>query len=643
MPVQFFNVAPTVTAGAYSTNDVVGGLMTFKGLRRGSLQTVTITDKAAQSADYLLVLFNDTPTLPSIVDNATYDINDADLPKIIHTITLTAAASRTAFSDNAIYTVSGLDVPIQAQCPSISAYLIATASAPTYASTSDITVVLQVDTDYVSGRNQGSSNINAIQVGDAAGGELSGTYPVPAVNATHSGSSHLNLPAGVQANGINLMTISSSNNVTNKTIDADNNTITNLAHGAEVDDLTTSHGATGAVVGTTNSQTLTNKTLTSPSISGPTITGVAGFADGTEANPSIMFTSDTNTGLYSFAANEIGFSGGAGVMMDIASNALTLANGVELNLSEGIIFSNTVAVTGTEYNIQRTPDSELGFNVATGGTHMFTVNNVDRFKVDVNYVTALGIVDSSPCLVVQKTPTANNDMLLLTATGAAGADAEEMHLTFSSRNSLDGATYEIGRMTGVLGSSGSVSGSLAFWTKVFAGALTKVVEIDNSGDLNLLTGGLNFPNAQVASADANTLDDYEEGTWTPALDWATTGDSVRTISTNTANYVKVGKKVTLFFDTTTSTMTHTTASGALTISGLPFTAVAGHYPGGTLSPNGISYPSGYTTVSVHVASGAATATLWADGSGVNQTTITTAEHSSGTNVILRGTLTYITA
>lgn len=61
---------------------------------------------------------------------------------------------------------------------------------------------------------------------------------------------------------VEVADVSSIQTLTNKVIDADNNTISNLAHGAEVDNPSSGvHGVTGNVVGTTDAQTLTNKTI----------------------------------------------------------------------------------------------------------------------------------------------------------------------------------------------------------------------------------------------------------------------------------------------------------------------------------------------------------------------------------------------
>jgi hypothetical protein len=71
----------------------------------------------------------------------------------------------------------------------------------------------------------------------------------------------------------------------------------------------------------------------------------------------------------------------------------------------------------------------------------------------------------------------------------------------------------------------------------------------------------------VASSDANTLDDYEEGTWTIGVSFGGASVGV-TYSANTGQYTKIGNKVSVSGDLTL------TASGSSTgnarITGLPF-------------------------------------------------------------------------
>ena len=85
-----------------------------------------------------------------------------------------------------------------------------------------------------------------------------------------------------------------------------------------------------------------------------------------------------------------------------------------------------------------------------------------------------------------------------------------------------------------------------------------------------LTGGqIAFPATQSASSDANTLDDYEEGTWTPSVTFG--GNSVGvTYNSRVGTYIKIGK--TVFFQAYLGLSNKGSSTGAMRFAGLPFTS-----------------------------------------------------------------------
>jgi hypothetical protein len=88
--------------------------------------------------------------------------------------------------------------------------------------------------------------------------------------------------------------------------------------------------------------------------------------------------------------------------------------------------------------------------------------------------------------------------------------------------------------------------------------------------INLTGGQIAFPATQSASADANTLDDYEEGTWTPTITFGG-GSTGMVYASQKGNYTKVGNRV--FISAYVATSTKGSSTGGLTINGLPFTSV----------------------------------------------------------------------
>lgn len=99
--------------------------------------------------------------------------------------------------------------------------------------------------------------------------------------------------------------------------------------------------------------------------------------------------------------------------------------------------------------------------------------------------------------------------------------------------------------------------------------------LDNAGYFS--GTGFTFP-ASPTAGGANTLFDYERGTWTP--NYNTTGVAFSSITYDavmrTGNYVKIGNLVWIGFNIRTDAITLGGASGQIRVGGLPFSGSFGY-------------------------------------------------------------------
>ena len=135
---------PTVTVGAYSAGDVVGGLLTFALAARLPgygviVKDVIILDDAGQDAELELWLFNATFT--AIADNGAWDPSQADLRKLVGIISTSDGAWFAAGMESAAR------VEASQYCKLVGTSLfgqLVTRGTPTFAAVDDVTVILSL-------------------------------------------------------------------------------------------------------------------------------------------------------------------------------------------------------------------------------------------------------------------------------------------------------------------------------------------------------------------------------------------------------------------------------------------------------------------------------------------------------------------
>jgi len=257
---------------------------------------------------------------------------------------------------------------------------------------------------------------------------------------------------------------------------------------------------------------------------------------GTTAAPSISPTGDSNTGIFFPSADTIAFAEGGAEAMRVDSSGRLLVG------------TSTSASTGTsQYALLQVQ----GWNGASTGEGIFSLQRGESSS-------AMSSDDPIGDVLFSDKDGGNYARISAFADAAPAAVDHPGRLVFST--TADGAASPTEAMR------------INNQQELLVGTATR----NANGGILQLKSGITFPATAVAASDANTLDDYEEGTWS-VVDRSGAG---LTLTTNGSIYIKIGKLVYCHADVTFPS-TVSTATIALS---LPFV------------PTGVPYAQGGTVI-----------------------------------------------
>lgn len=137
---------------------------------------------------------------------------------------------------------------------------------------------------------------------------------------------------------------------------------------------------------------------------------------------------------------------------------------------------------------------------------------------------------------------------------------------------------------------------------------------------------------------------FETGSWTPVISFATPGTLAVTHTSQLGRYTREGRMALVTFSVTGAPITKGTASGDFWVTGLPFAAAAatGSGGGGVLrfTSAALTFPTGKTWMSCFLGAGLDYLTFPASGSAVVTANITAADFPASDNMTFAGTMTH---
>ena len=154
---KLVTMTPVVDTAIYASADQLGSLVELTNAMddssgTGTIVSVTVLDKAAQSSTATLLIFNDKPVVAS-VDNAALNISDAEMSSKCVGVIPIPTASFVALSASSAMAVLNVQLLVNSVKSADNAggrslwAILRSGGTPTYTSTSDLTIKIGIRQD----------------------------------------------------------------------------------------------------------------------------------------------------------------------------------------------------------------------------------------------------------------------------------------------------------------------------------------------------------------------------------------------------------------------------------------------------------------------------------------------------------------